>query len=93
MRKTPDKTVMQYTKKILTGHERLQYQHLQSQFVCLDEQAFLQEAKDFDTLDYEKQNKIFKFISIVDSSHRWMVMRVAELMKWIEGGEYDTIKK
>lgn len=60
----------------------------QNQFNRLNEQAFLQQAKDFDTLDYEKMNKFFRFISIVDSSHPWTVMRAAELVKWIERGDY-----
>lgn len=63
----------------------------QNQFSKLNEQAFLQQAKDFDSLDYEKLNKFFKFISIVDSSHPWTVLRAAELIKWIEQGEYDRI--
>lgn len=63
----------------------------QNQFSKLNEQAFLQQAKDFDSLDYEKLNKFFKFISIADSSHPWTVMRAAELIKWIEQGEYDRI--
>lgn len=44
-----------------------------------------------DTLGYEKLNKFFKFISIGGSSHPWSVMRVVELIKWIELGEYDRI--
>lgn len=64
-----------------------------NQYVNLNKQAFLQQARDFDTLDYEKLNKFFKFFSIADSSHPWMVMRAAELVKWIECGEYDRFLK
>lgn len=53
-----------------------------NQFNKMDEQAFLQQAKDFDSLDYENLNKFFKIISIMDSTHPWTVMRVAELIKW-----------
>ena len=53
-----------------------------SHYDNLDEHAFLQQARDFDNLDYEKLNKFYKILSIVDSSHPWTVMRAAELMKW-----------
>ena len=63
----------------------------QGHFSRLNEQAFLQQAKDFETLDYEKLNKFFKSVSIVDSSHPWTVMRAAELIKWVENGEYRNL--
>ena len=56
-----------------------------SQFGHLNEAAFLQQARDFDGLDYENLNKVFKFISIIDSTHPWTVMRAAELLKWESG--------
>lgn len=62
-----------------------------NQFNKMDEQAFLQQAKDFDNLDYENLNKFFKIISIMDSTHPWTVMRAAELMKWVENGEYELV--
>lgn len=82
---------MQHTKKILNDLNYSRYEHSLNQFARLDEQAFLQQVKDFDTLDYENMNKFFKFISIVDSSHPWTVMRAAELMKWVEKGGYNLI--
>lgn len=65
----------------------------QNQFSKLNAQAFLQQAKDFDIMDYEKLNKLFKFISIAGSDQPWTVMRAAELIKWIEQGEYDRFLK
>ena len=50
--------------------------------------TFLQQARDFKTLDYDAMNKVVKFISIADESHPWTVMRSAELLKWIDSGEY-----
>lgn len=64
-----------------------------NQFNKMDELAFLQQAKDFDSLDYENLNKFFKIISIIDSTHPWTVMRAAELMKWFENGEYNRLIK
>ena len=63
----------------------------QNQFSKLNAQAFLQQAKDFGIMDYEKLNKLFKFISIAGSDQPWTVMRAAELIKWLDGGEYDGL--
>lgn len=52
-------------------------------------ETFLQQARDFKMLDYDGMNKVVKFLSIADESHPWTVMRSAELLKWIESGEYD----
>ena len=58
------------------------------QFNDMNFNTFIQQAKEFKQLDYEGLNKIIKLISIADSSHPWTVMRAAELINWIEGGEY-----
>lgn len=50
--------------------------------------TFLQQARDFKTLDYDAMNKVVKFLSIADESHPWTVMRSSELLKWIDNGEY-----
>jgi hypothetical protein len=40
-------------------------------------------------LDYDAMSKVIKFISIADASHPWTVMRAAELLNWINSGEYN----
>ncbi len=50
--------------------------------------TFLQQARDFKTLDYDGMNKVIKLISIADDSHPWTVMRSSELLKWIDSGAY-----
>lgn len=52
-------------------------------------ETFIQQAKDFKLLDYEGMNKVVKLISIADESHPWTVMRAAELLNWIENGDYE----
>lgn len=52
-------------------------------------ETFLQQARDFKMLDYDGMNKIVKLLSIADQTHPWTVMRSAELLKWIESGEYN----
>lgn len=62
-----------------------------SQYGQMNVQSFLQQAKDFESLDYENLNKFFKLVSILDSTHPWTVMRAAELIKWIDSGAYSKL--
>lgn len=48
----------------------------------IHKETFLQQAKDFEMLDYDGMNKFVKFISIANDSHPWTVMRASELLKW-----------
>lgn len=59
------------------------------EFNNMNYQTFIQQAKDFKQLDYDAMNKVVKFISIADETHPWTVMRAAELLNWIENGDYD----
>lgn len=58
------------------------------QFNDMKYQTFIQQAKDFKQLDFDG-NKIIKTISIADEIPPWTVMRAAELLNWIENGEYE----
>jgi len=60
-------------------------------FTEMNNNAFIHQAQEFKQLDYETLNKVVKFISIMDSSHPWTVMRAAELLNWVNGGEYNRI--
>lgn len=57
-------------------------------FNALNCDSFIRQARDFKMMDIENMNKIIKTLSIADASHPWTVMRAAELLKWIEEGEY-----
>lgn len=63
------------------------------QFSDMNSKTFIQQADDFKQLDYENLNKVVKFISIADASHPWTVMRAAELLNWINAGEYGKFVK
>ncbi len=54
-------------------------------------ESFLCQSRDFERLDYDILNKAVKFVSIVNSTHPWTVMRAAELLRWVESGEYDKV--
>lgn len=54
-------------------------------------ESFIRQAKDFEQLDYDNLNKIAKVWSVMESTHPWSVMRAAELLHWIENGEYRQV--
>ena len=64
-----------------------------SEYGNIHTDAFLQQARDFKMLDYDGLNKAVKLLSIADDSHPWTVMRSAELLKWIDNGEYGRFIK
>ena len=61
------------------------------QFNDMKYQTFIQQAKDFKQLDFDGMNKIIKTISIADDTHPWTVMRAAELLTWIENGDFQRL--
>ena len=64
-----------------------------SQFQNLKMNTFVQQALDFKQLDEDGMNKLIKVLSIADDNHPWTVMRAAELLKWINDGEYNNFVK
>lgn len=59
------------------------------EFDKINPETFIQQARDFKMLDYDGMNKVVKFLSIADETHPWTVMRSAELLKWMDSGEYN----
>ena len=57
----------------------------------IDRKAFLQQAREFEGLDYDGMNKVLKMISIANSSHPWTVMRGAQIWNWLNSGDPDDI--
>lgn len=53
--------------------------------------SFLDQAREFEELTYDRLNKLTRYYMIMGSTHPWTVMRTAELLKWIEGGEYQQV--
>ncbi len=56
-------------------------------------QSFIEQASQFQDLDYDLLSKAWK-VRIAWTSpmtHPWTVLRAAELMKWVESGEYQAV--
>ena len=63
------------------------------EFNNLHYDTFIKQATEFRQLDYDAMSKLVKFVSIMDDSHPWTVMRAAELLTWINKGEYEKVMK
>lgn len=65
----------------------------QSQYKHINTQAFIDQAHEFNTKNTGFLDESFKFIAIANSTHPWLVLRAAELLKWVDSGEYDALLK
>ncbi|HRU41782.1 MAG TPA: M48 family metallopeptidase [Candidatus Diapherotrites archaeon] len=63
----------------------------QKYFDSINIDDFIQQAKEFESYDYDSLDKMAKIISIMWQNHPWTVMRAAEFFKWIDSGQYDNI--
>lgn len=63
----------------------------QSQYDRINVQAFIDQAHDFNTKNTGFLDESFKFLAIANSTHPWLVLRAAELLNWVESGEYQRI--
>lgn len=52
---------------------------------------FIQQAKDFQELDYENLSKVAKVMATLTATHPWTVQRAAELHRFFNEGMMDTI--
>lgn len=56
-----------------------------------DLKGFVQQAKEFEHKYGGTTDNVYKLMNIIDEDHPWTVIRAAELIKWVESGEYDKI--
>lgn len=63
----------------------------QKYFNITNPHVFAEQAQEFLTKYGDTADTIIRNISILDDSHPWTVMRAAELIKWVESGEYDKL--
>lgn len=54
-------------------------------------EGFKQQAKEFEDKYGGKTDNVYKLMDIIDEDHPWTVLRAAELVKWVESGEYEKI--
>jgi Zn-dependent protease with chaperone function len=54
-------------------------------------EAYLEQAQQFRDFDYSTLNQVYRVISTAFLDHPWMVIRTAELLNWIDSGEYQRV--
>ncbi len=51
---------------------------------------FMAQARDFGSYDLGHLDKFTKMLSFMEPMHPWTTLRTAELLKWIDSGEYQA---
>lgn len=54
-------------------------------------EEFLDQARDFGSYDLDRLDKLTKMLSFMEPMHPWTTLRAAELLKWIDSKEYQTL--
>jgi Zn-dependent protease with chaperone function len=54
--------------------------------------AFLTQAREYEDWD-DPSDRVRRFFYEINSTHPYAVRRVAEVMKWVQSGEYDRIQR
>jgi Zn-dependent protease with chaperone function len=52
--------------------------------------AFMTQAMEYETWD-DPSDRVRRFFNEIGQTHTYAVRRVSEVMKWVQGGEYDRI--
>jgi Zn-dependent protease with chaperone function len=58
----------------------------------LDLDAFMAQAMEYETWE-DSQDRVRRFFNEIGATHPYAVRRVSEVMKWVQGGEYDRIAR
>jgi len=54
-------------------------------------EEFIEQARDFGSYNLDSLDKFTKMLSFMEPNHPWTTLRAAELLKWIESGEYEAL--
>lgn len=63
----------------------------QKYYRSFDKETILRQADEFKKENQDFINKAMTTFSVLDNTHPWTVLRAAELIKWIDSGEYERI--
>ena len=62
-------------------------------FPTINKDMILEQAKEFEEKYSDFLGQSMRTISVLDNSHPWTVMRAAELIKWVDSGDYERLLK
>ena len=54
-------------------------------------EEFMAQARDFGDYNLDRLDKFTKMLSFMEPMHPWTTLRAAELLKWIDSGEYQAL--
>lgn len=54
-------------------------------------EEFIAQARDFGSYNLDRLDKLTKMLSFMEPMHPWTTLRAAELLKWIDSGEYQAL--
>ena len=60
-------------------------------YETMNTEDFMAQAKSFRALDEDKVSKVAKWLSALEASHPWTVMRAHELLGWIDAKGYEAV--
>jgi Zn-dependent protease with chaperone function len=63
----------------------------QSLYGAINTEDFITQAREFQALDADSLNWLWKGIVLMERSHPWTVMRAHELIAWVDSGEYARL--
>jgi Zn-dependent protease with chaperone function len=63
----------------------------QKYFKDVNTQDFIEQAREFQSMEGEKLNMIAKWLSTMGATHPWTVLRAQHLLQWVESGEYEKV--
>ena len=53
--------------------------------------GFMLQAREFEEKYGGSTDKLIKLLEVFDEDHPWTVVRAAELIRWVNSGEYERI--
>ncbi len=63
----------------------------QKYFSSINKGMILKQAEDFEKSNPGMVDSIMKKLSVLDNTHPWTVKRAAELIRWVDSGDYERV--
>src|SRR5205823_12277223 len=60
-------------------------------FKSINSADFIDQAKKFEAMDTNELNAVIKFLSTMDRTYPWTVMRAKQVLQWIDSGSYEQV--
>jgi len=58
---------------------------------AVNTEDFIRQAREFEEMDADKLTVLAKWLSVMGATHPWTVMRVKQLLDWVDSGGYEQV--